>query len=128
MRTLRFAGLLLAIFSTAFNTASADDAKIDIVIKGGRVVDGTGAPWFVADVGIDDGRIVKIGRIAADEADTVIDATGAFNRPYMPQIDGDTFYQGRVIHSFDYEDASSFAGIAKSTLLGSEFVSTIAIV
>lgn len=44
------------------------------------------------------------------QAYTVIDATGAFNRPYMPQIDGDTFYQGRVIHSFDYEDASSFAG------------------
>ena len=47
MQALKFTGLLLAIFSTAFNTASADDAKIDIVIKGGRVVDGTGAPWYV---------------------------------------------------------------------------------
>ena len=90
MQALRFAGLLLAIFSTAFNTASADDAKIDIVIKGGRVVDGTGAPWYVADVGINDGRIVKIGRIAADEADTVIDATGLVVAPGFIDMMGQT--------------------------------------
>ncbi len=41
----------------------------DLVIRGGRVVDGTGSPWFVADVGIKGDTIVAV--------DTRLDATGA---------------------------------------------------
>jgi len=47
----------------------------DIVVGKGRVVDGTGNPWFRADVAVSDGRIVEIGRIARDEADEFIDAS-----------------------------------------------------
>jgi N-acyl-D-amino-acid deacylase len=47
----------------------------DILIRNGRVVDGTGNPWFPADVGIRDGTIEAIGRIPDDApAETVIDA------------------------------------------------------
>jgi dihydroorotase-like cyclic amidohydrolase len=37
----------------------------DILVKDGFVIDGSGNPWFRADVGIEDGKIVKIGRIPA---------------------------------------------------------------
>ncbi len=48
----------------------------DVLIRNGRVVDGTGNPWFPADVGIIDGTIAAIGRIPDDApAATVIDAT-----------------------------------------------------
>ncbi|MDG1895803.1 MAG: serine hydrolase [Fuerstiella sp.] len=65
-------------------------ADLDIVIKGGRVVDGSGAPWYVADVGIDDGRIVRIGRIDGDTADTVIDASGLIVAPGFIDMMGQT--------------------------------------
>ncbi len=47
----------------------------DLVIRGGRVVDGTGLPAFSADVAIRNGRIAKIGRVTED-AGRVLDADG----------------------------------------------------
>ena len=52
----------------------------DIVIRGGRVVDGSGLPGFLADVAIEDGRIARIGRVRED-ARRVIDADGAVVTP-----------------------------------------------
>lgn len=52
----------------------------DIVIRGGRVLDGAGNPWVRADIGIKDGRIAKIGLIAARGAKE-IDATGRYVAP-----------------------------------------------
>lgn len=51
--------------------------SFDLVIRGGRIVDGSGAPWYVADIGIRAGKIAKIGRIAAADGGTVIDAAGS---------------------------------------------------
>lgn len=48
----------------------------DRVIAGGRVVDGTGSPGVMADVGISGGRIGAIGDLASAEAEERIDATG----------------------------------------------------
>lgn len=47
-----------------------------VLIKGGRIIDGTGAPAFKGDVLIKWGRIVAVGAIGEVEADLVIDATG----------------------------------------------------
>jgi N-acyl-D-amino-acid deacylase len=48
----------------------------DLVVKNGRVVDGTGNPRFKADVGIKDGHISDIGELSSSKADEVIDARG----------------------------------------------------
>lgn len=69
------AGCCLAVFS-----ASAASESFDVLIRNGRVVDGTGNPAFFADVGIKDGRIARIGRLSA-EAATVIDAKGMVVAP-----------------------------------------------
>ena len=38
----------------------------DIVIKNGKIIDGTGNPWMNADIGINDGKITKLGRRTVD--------------------------------------------------------------
>jgi len=55
---------------------------LDVLIRGGRVVDGTGNPWFPADVGIRDGVITVIGTLPDDApAEVVIDAAGRMVAP-----------------------------------------------
>ena len=55
--------------------------SFDLTIKKGRVIDGTGNPWFSTDVGIKDGKIVKIGRLANTRAIKEIDASGLVVAP-----------------------------------------------
>ncbi len=55
-------------------------APYDLLIAGGRVVDGTGAPWFRADVAIQGDRIVGVGRALGPARDT-LDATGMIVAP-----------------------------------------------
>jgi N-acyl-D-amino-acid deacylase len=57
------------------------DVPFDLVIANGRVVDGTGAPWFVGDVGIRGDRIAAIGRLRGVTAKVAIDATGLVVAP-----------------------------------------------
>ncbi|QXC63348.1 amidohydrolase family protein [Aquihabitans sp. G128] len=66
---------------------------LDIVIKGGTVVDGSGAPAFVADVAVRDGRIVAVGSVT-EEAARTIDATGLLVTPGW--VDVHTHYDGQV--------------------------------
>jgi len=53
----------------------------DLVIRGGRVLDGTGATWRVADVGIRKGTIARVGRIGKAKAGRVIEARGSYVAP-----------------------------------------------
>lgn len=53
----------------------------DVVIKGGRILDGTGNPWFAADIAIKDGKIAAIGNLAAASASRTIDARGLYVTP-----------------------------------------------
>ncbi|WP_147944668.1 amidohydrolase family protein [Microbispora sp. CSR-4] len=55
--------------------------SFDVVITGGRVVDGTGAPAFRADVGVRGGRVEAVGRLGQAEAAGRIDAAGRLVLP-----------------------------------------------
>ena len=53
----------------------------DVVIRNGRIIDGTGSPWYSADIGIRSGRIASIGSLAAAAATRSIDARGMVVAP-----------------------------------------------
>ena len=56
-------------------------APFDLVITHGHIIDGTGSPWYSADVGISDGRIAAIGDLAGAPAKQTIDAQGKVVAP-----------------------------------------------
>jgi N-acyl-D-amino-acid deacylase len=60
-------------------------AMLDLVIGNGRLVDGTGNPWYFGDVGIKDGKIVEVGRVRGSGLER-IDASGRVVSPGF--IDG----------------------------------------
>lgn len=55
--------------------------NFDVFIKNGRIVNGTGNPWFKADLGIKDGKIVKIGKLPTNHAERIIDAKNLIVTP-----------------------------------------------
>ena len=73
----RFLSLIFCLLATCFAYAQ----PYDLVIKNGRVVDGTGNPWVHADVAVQNGRIVRIGAIPTAEGKRTIDATGLIVSP-----------------------------------------------
>jgi N-acyl-D-amino-acid deacylase len=61
--------------------AAPGSAPFDLIIEHGHVIDGTGAPWYAADVGIRAGRIAAIGRLDQAAAKRRIDAAGRVVAP-----------------------------------------------
>jgi N-acyl-D-aspartate/D-glutamate deacylase len=61
--------------------AQSSDTLYDVVIRNGRVLDGEGNPWILADVAIKDGRFAKIGRSIAGHGRRELDATGKYVSP-----------------------------------------------
>lgn len=69
--------LVLFLLSAGPELARAQEkspAAYDIVITNGRIIDGTGSPWYSGDIGIRDGRIAAIGNLAAAQRARTIDA------------------------------------------------------
>jgi N-acyl-D-amino-acid deacylase len=56
-------------------------AEFDLLISGGRIIDGSGNPWFEGDVGIKAGRIAEIGRIESSRSAKTIEAKGLIVAP-----------------------------------------------
>ncbi|CAN5557830.1 amidohydrolase family protein [soil metagenome] len=79
-----FSGILIVVLlcgaSASQIFAQADAPMYDIVIRNGRVLDGAGNPWIVADVAIKDGHFVRIGKIPG-KGKREIDATGKYVSP-----------------------------------------------
>src|ERR1022692_2131265 len=73
-------GLLLAMCSSS-PASEPPSSDYDLIIEHGRIIDGTGAPWYAADLGIRAGRIAAIGRLDKARARKRIDATGRVVAP-----------------------------------------------
>jgi dihydroorotase/N-acyl-D-amino-acid deacylase len=66
-------GIVLAAFSMT-PCRAADD--FDLIIANGHVIDGTGSPWYAADIAIKSGRVAAIGNLARFKANRTIDVHG----------------------------------------------------
>jgi N-acyl-D-amino-acid deacylase len=70
--------VVLAGFSACLR---AQQPEFDLLVRGGRIVDGAGNPWFNGDVGISGGKIAAVGRLAGAHAKRVINASGLVVAP-----------------------------------------------
>jgi N-acyl-D-amino-acid deacylase len=84
--------LLLFLFTWCLSNGQS---TADILIKNGRIIDGTGNPWFYGDVAIKDGKILKVGKLEGMTALTTIDANNRIIAPGFidvhTHIEGDEF-------------------------------------
>ncbi|HEV2351757.1 MAG TPA: D-aminoacylase [Terriglobia bacterium] len=74
------ASIFLMSTATPFSGQGTETAY-DLIIRNGRVIDGTGSPWYSADLGIRNGRIDAIGNLSGAPAKQVIDASGRVVAP-----------------------------------------------
>ncbi len=82
-KSTRITGVgVLLLTAVAFSVPHrADSPQYDLLIVGGRILDGTGSPWFHGSVAVKDRRIADIGRLPSATARQVIDATGMVVAP-----------------------------------------------
>ncbi len=82
MKKLLAALSIIALFVVAQPLpATAQAEAYDLIIMNGRIVDGSGNPWFYGDVAIRGDRIVKVGRVGAARARKRLDARGNIVAP-----------------------------------------------
>lgn len=81
MKTTVIIVALVLIAGAAAPVLEAQTDEYDVVITNGRIVDGTGNPWFYGDVAIRGDRIVKVGRIDPGPTKRTIDARGLIVAP-----------------------------------------------
>jgi N-acyl-D-amino-acid deacylase len=72
--------IIILLISSVLTTAQTESPIFDIVIRNGRVLDGAGNPWILADVAIKDGRFVRIGKVEG-KGKREVDATDRYVSP-----------------------------------------------
>ena len=83
---MKLAALLVGLLAIG----AAQD--FDVLIRGGRIVDGTGNPSFVGDVGIREGKVAAMGRLSGKTAKQTIDAAGLIVAPGFIDIHNHSDY------------------------------------
>jgi N-acyl-D-amino-acid deacylase len=78
---MRYPLILLTVAAVTGLATAAQPDRFDVVIRNGRVLDGSGNPWVRADIGIRDGRIAAMGTLTSAQAATAIDAANRFVTP-----------------------------------------------
>jgi len=54
---------------------------VDLIIRNGKIIDGTGSPWYYGDIAVEGARIVKIGNLDRERAEAEVDAGGLVVSP-----------------------------------------------
>lgn len=80
--------VLLIAASLVGAACQRSEPGLDVIVRGGEVIDGSGEPARRADVGITGDRIASIGDLAATRAGLVIDATGMVVAPGFIDVQG----------------------------------------
>src|SRR5579862_9198531 len=87
LRNLKSYGVAIVLFVAAMLCltqlcwAQLSSASFDIVITNGRIMDGTGSPWYSGDIGIREGKIAAIGDLSGTTRKRTIDAAGKVVAP-----------------------------------------------
>ncbi|MDH5761068.1 MAG: D-aminoacylase [Gemmatimonadota bacterium] len=108
----RPAGLVFAALGCLALSGCGDTPGFDLVLAGGTVVDGTGAPGVSADVGVVDGRIAEVGDLAGRTATRRVDVSGHVVAPGF--IDPHTHSRGLI---FEIPTADNFILQGVTTLV-----------
>ncbi|HSK63442.1 MAG TPA: hypothetical protein VK893_06370, partial [Pyrinomonadaceae bacterium] len=94
--------------------AQSDERSYDVVIRNGRVLDGAGNPWILADVAIKDGRFVRVGRVEG-RGTRELDARGKYVTPgWIDMMD----QSGRVLLQNGLAENKLLMGV--TTAIGGE--------
>lgn len=81
LASISFVCVALLVFAARMERTDTDVQALDVLIKNGSIVDGSGNPWYQADIGIRGDRIVLIRRLAKATAKRVVDASGLVVAP-----------------------------------------------
>src|SRR5918995_7139092 len=81
MLRVGFLAVLFAAVIFGYASLHGQQPSYDLLIRNGRIVDGTGNPWFAGDVGVRGDRIVAVGRLTGATARREIDARGLIVAP-----------------------------------------------
>ena len=71
----------LGLLVIAVPLCQAAGSDYDLIVRNGHVIDGTGSPWYAADVAVKQGRVAAIGKLDAASATRIIDAHGQVVAP-----------------------------------------------
>jgi dihydroorotase/N-acyl-D-amino-acid deacylase len=81
-RSTQYLAIAFLAVAFAFTAPSAGAAApFDVVIENGHIIDGSGSPWYAADIGVRDGRIAAIGHLAGEAATQRLNAGGKVVAP-----------------------------------------------
>src|SRR5678810_158550 len=89
MKPPRFSAcMVFAAAAIAAGCTESSAGKFDVIVRGGQVVDGTGQPPRLADVGVVGDRITRVGDLTNATSGRVIDATGLVVAPGFIDVQG----------------------------------------